>query len=348
MPLHLVQLSDGNNRRVALVEEPHLRCLDGVSSVYELAQYCLQKSTPLARHAASIATGEALSYEDVYLGRSPWHLLAPIDVPDQPSRLLVSGTGLTHLGSARERQAMHLADRNNELAQAEAEPKKKEILTDSMRMFQWGIEHGRPPEGQAGIAPEWFYKGDGSCLRAPFEPLDIPSHAEDGGEEAELAGVYIIAADGSPFRIGMAQGNEFSDHLFEKRNYLNLAGSKLRTCSLGPELVIGADFTDVPGHVRIERGASTLWQKAIASGENNMAHSLANLEHHHFKFAGHRQPGSVHVHFYGADALSFGEGVVLQDGDVAEVRFQGFGRALRNPIHRETAPDQLIRVKSLA
>jgi len=348
MPLHLVQLSDGNNRRVALVEEPHLRCLDGVSSVYELAQYCLQKSTPLARHAASIATGEALSYEDVYLGRSPWHLLAPIDVPDQPSRLLVSGTGLTHLGSARERQAMHLANRKNEPTQAEAEPKKKEVLTDSMRMFQWGVEHGRPPEGQAGIAPEWFYKGDGSCLRAPFAPLDIPSHAEDGGEEAELAGVYIIAADGSPFRIGMAQGNEFSDHLFEKRNYLNLAGSKLRTCSLGPELVIGADFTDVPGHVRIERGASTLWQKAIASGENNMAHSLANLEHHHFKFAGHRQPGSVHVHFYGADALSFGEGVVLEDGDIAEVRFQGFGRALRNPIHRETAPDQLIRVKSLA
>ena len=155
-------------------------------------------------------------------------------------------------------------------------------------------------------------------------------------------------ADGAPFRIGMAQGNEFSDHLFEKRNYLNLAGSKLRNCSLGPELVMDADFTEVSGHVRLTRGASTLWQKAIASGENNMAHSLANLEHHHFKFAGHRQPGSVHVHFYGADALSFGEGVVLEDGDIAEVRFQGFGRALRNPIHRETAPDQLIRVKSLA
>ena len=304
MPVHLVQLSDGNNRRVALVEEPHLRCLDGVSSVYDLAQDCLQQSAPLSRHAASLATGETLSYEDVYLGRSPWHLLVPIDVPDQPSRLLVSGTGLTHLGSARERQAMHLDKANAR----KSEPQKEEVLTDSMRMFQWGIERGRPPEGQAGIAPEWFYKGDGSCLRAPFAPLDIPSHAEDGGEEAELAGVYIIAADGSPFRIGMAQGDEFSDHLFEKRNYLNLAGSKLRTCSLGPELVIGADFTEVPGHVRIERGASTLWQKTIASGENNMAHSLANLEHHHFKFAGHRQPGSVHVHFYGADALSFGEG----------------------------------------
>jgi hypothetical protein len=341
MPVHLVQLSDGSNRRVALVAEPHLHCLEGVSSVYELAEHCLQSSRSLAEHAASLATGETISYEDVYRNRSPWHLLAPIDVPDQPSRLLVSGTGLTHLGSARERQAMHLAEKKSE-------PKQEEVLTDSMRMFQWGIEQGRPPEGLAGIAPEWFYKGDGSCLRAPFAPLDIPSHAEDGGEEAELAGVYIIAADGTPFRIGMAQGDEFSDHLFERRNYLNLAGSKLRTCSLGPELVVGADFSEIPGQVRLERGGATLWQKAVASGENNMAHSLGNLEHHHFKFAGHRQPGSIHVHFYGADALSFGEGVVLEDGDIAEVRFLGFGRALRNPIHRETKSEQPVRVRSLA
>ena len=340
MPVHLVQLSDGANRRVALVEEPHLRCLEGVSSVYELAQKCLESSIPMAQHAASLATGETISYEDVYLGRAAWHLLVPIDVPGEPSRLLVSGTGLTHLGSARERQAMHLADQK-------VEPKEEETLTDSMRMFQWGVEQGRPYEGQVGVAPEWFYKGDGSCIRAPFAPLDIPSHAEDGGEEAELAGVYIIAADGTPFRIGMTQGDEFADHVFEKRNYLNLAGSKLRTCSLGPELVLGADFSEVLGQVRLERGGATLWQKKIASGEDNMAHSVANLEHHHFKFAGHRQPGSVHVHFYGADALSFGEGVVLEDGDIAEIRFQGFGRALRNPIHREVKSDQPVRVKSL-
>ena len=52
----------------------------------------------------------------------------------------------------------------------------------------------------------------------------------------------------------MAAGNEFSDHAFEKRNYLNLAGSKLRTCSIGPEIVIDPDFGSVPGEVRIERG----------------------------------------------------------------------------------------------
>jgi hypothetical protein len=146
----------------------------------------------------------------------------------------------------------------------------------------------------------------------------------------------------------MAQGNEFSDHKFEKRNYLNLAGSKLRDCSVGPELVVGAEFGDVRGEVRIERGGKTVWQKKIASGEENMCHSLANLEHHHFKFAGHRQPGGVHVHFFGADALSCGDGVVLRDGDFAEVWFEGFGRPLRNVIREEMKMSAPVRVRAFA
>ena len=341
MSVHLVQIAEGATRRVALVKEPHLLCLAGVSSIYELAQQCLEQSQSMAHEARLLASGDILSYDEIYAGRSAWHLVPPIDVPNEPSRTLVAGTGLTHLGSARQRQTMHLADRS-------AEFQKVEVLTDSMRMFEWGVDQGRPPEGAIGIAPEWFYKGDGSSVRAHLEPLDIPSHAEDGGEEAELAGVYIIAADGSPWRIGIAQGNEFSDHKFEKRNYLNLAGSKLRTSSLGPELVLDAPFADVCGEVRIERAGQTLWHKQIASGEQNMCHSLANLEHHHFKFEGHRQPGSIHIHFFGADVLSFGEGIVLAEGDIAEVRFEGFGRALRNPIREQVKLKQPVRVHSLA
>lgn len=335
--LHLVQLSDQTTRRVAVVDEPHLRCLTGVSSVYELAQQCLRLGTPLSSRTRLLATGESLIYDDVYRGVSRWHLLSPIDVPGEPARLLVSGTGLTHLGSARERQSMHIAD----------QPQEAEVITDSMRMFQWGVESGRPADGQIGVAPEWFYKGDGSVLRAPFEALEIPFHAEDGGEEAELAGVYLVSDDGTPYRIGITNGNEFSDHTFEKRNYLNLAGSKLRTCSLGPELIVDADFDDIPGEVRIERAGATLWQRSILSGERNMCHTLRNLEYHHFKFAGHRQPGQIHVHFFGADALSFGEHIVLRDGDIADICFQGFGRALRNPIHQEAKPVDLVRVRSL-
>jgi hypothetical protein len=336
---HLVQISNGKSRRVAVVDEPNLRCLDGVESVYALAIRCLREGLSLSEEAHTLATGEVLNYDGVYSGMSEWHLLAPIDVPDDPFRVLVSGTGLTHLGSAKERQAMHAAD----------QPKVNAETTDSMKIFQWGVEKGRPAEGQIGIAPEWFYKGNGSVIQAPLALLTAPAYGEDGGEEAELAGVYIIGDDGTPHRLGFATGNEFSDHKFEKRNYLNLAGSKLRVCSLGPELVVGADFQSVSGEVTIKRGGETIWHKEIETGEDNMCHSLGNLEHHHFKFEGHRQPGSVHVHFVGAFSLSFSDGIELRNEDWVEIRYDGFGRALRNPIHVEPASgNHVVKVQAFS
>src|ERR1035441_667579 len=102
--IHLVQISDGTERRVAMVEEPHLRCLEGVFSVYELALRYAQSGSKLSEQASALARGELLDYDAIYAGTSEWRLLAPIDVPEQPWRVLVSGTGLTHLGGARERQ----------------------------------------------------------------------------------------------------------------------------------------------------------------------------------------------------------------------------------------------------
>jgi hypothetical protein len=305
-------------RRVALVEEPKLRFLRGFDSVVSLAEAAIANGGNLSSVVADHLTDESLEYEPVYEGRAEWKLLPPIDHPQEPARCLVSGTGLTHLGSARDRASMHMA--------------KEEELTDSMKMFHWGVESGRPDAGAIGIAPEWFHKGYGSVVHAHSEPLLIPAYAEDGGEEAEIAMLYVIGPDGRPYRVGMAQGNEFSDHRFEKKNYLNLAGSKLRTCAIGPELAVNPDFQTVPGTVSIQREGKELWAQLIASGEEEMAHSLRNLEHHHFKFELHRRPGDVHIHFLGAHSLSFGQGVELKDGDVMEIHFQGFGRPLRNPV----------------
>jgi hypothetical protein len=148
----------------------------------------------------------------------------------------------------------------------------------------------------------------------------------------------VIDASGQPRRIGMAAGNEFSDHTFERINYLNLAGSKLRACSLGPELVIDPDFQYVRGSVAVERSGSVLWSREIATGLDEMCHSLANIEHHHFKFDAHRRPGDLHVHFFGAPSLSFADGVQIGDGDVMAIQFNRFGRALRNPL-RVAGPD---------
>lgn len=330
----LVQIQKGSTRCVALVEEPHLRLLADARSIYELAQFADANGKSLLKLIAERVTAERLDYDAIYSGKSDWHLLPPIDHPAEPSRCLVSGTGLTHLGSAKNRQAMHSAN--------EAE------LNDSMKIFKWGVEGGKPAPGKVGIAPEWFYKGSGSILRAPGESLEVPAFAEDGGEEAEVAGVYFIDVDGKPRRIGMTIGNEFSDHKFEKKNYLNLAGSKLRNCSLGPELVIDPEFQSVPGSVKIERGGKVLWSQEILTGEREMCHSLANIEHHHFKFEGHRHPGDLHVHYFGACSLSFGAGIQLVDGDVMDISFAGFGRALRNPLRVAGGEALLVPVQSMA
>jgi hypothetical protein len=220
--------------------------------------------------------------------------------------------------------------------------------TDSMRMFEWGLAGGRPAPDAIGVQPEWFYKGTGACLRAHGQPLDVPAFAGDGGDEAEIAGLYVVDDDGAPRRVGFAIGNEFSDHRMEERNYLYLAPSKLRTCALGPELVLDAGaFADVRGEARVERGGAAVWMSAIATGEANMSHSLANLEHHHFKHASHRRAGDVHVHFFGADAFSFGDGVALRDGDVMSLAFAGFGRPLRNPVRVHTEAPTPVRVRQL-
>lgn len=330
--MRLVQLRKGTARRVAIVEEPRLRLLGQCESVYALIEEAIAARAGLAALAQRRASQDALDYDPIYSGSSDWRLLPPIDHPAESSRLLVSGTGLTHLGSARERQAMH---------------GKSEDLTDSMKMFRWGLEGGRPADGQIGTAPEWFYKGTGSILRAHGEPLEIPAYAEDGGEEGEIASIYFVDAQGSPRRVGMCVGNEFSDHKFEKKNYLNLAGSKIRTCAIGPELVLDAAFESVPGEAAIERAGKALWSKKIRTGEAEMCHSLRNIEHHHFKFATHRRPGDVHVHFLGADCLSFGDGIELRDGDVMQVRFEGFGRALRNPVRVEREAAKRVAVLAI-
>ena len=156
-----------------------------------------------------------------------------------------------------------------------------------------------------------------------------------------------VAADGSPRRLGMAGGNEFSDHRFEKKNYLNLAGSKLRTCALGPELVVDPEFQSVPVEVNIERNGGVVWSTKFRTGESEMCHSLQNMEHHHFKFAAHRRPGDIHIHFFGTDSLSFGAGVQLENGDVMRIAFEGFGRPLRNPVSVDSAAPNLIEVTSV-
>jgi hypothetical protein len=331
----LVQLKkSGAGRRVAVVEGDQLRLLAGLDSIYRLAQAASAEGGSFEKTISKSIGGESLDYGAVHRGDSDWKLLPAFDHPDEPARCLVTGTGLTHKASAENRQAMHAAQ-------------KPAVLTDSMRMYQWGLEGGRPATGTIGVPPEWFYKGCGTILRAHGEPLEVPAFGQEGGEEAEVAGAYIIDDSGAPKRVGLVLANEFSDHKMEEKNYLYLAPSKLRTCAIGPELIVHGEFNEARGTVRILRDGKVVWEKGFATGEKNMSHTVANLEHHHFKYAAHRRPGDAHIHFFGADVFSFGEGLVLQDGDEMEIELKDFGRALRNPIQIDRSPQELVTVKAL-
>jgi hypothetical protein len=329
----LVQVDHPNHgRRVALVQEPSLVLLNTVTSVYDLVLEAIDLETDLRSFIENHLSDSRLSYDLVYSGASDWTLLPSFDCPANPFSCLVSGTGLTHKNSALNRQMMHQAEAGSQ-------------LTDSMKMYQLGLDGGQPENGKIGAQPEWFYKGTGAMLKGHGAALTIPAYANDGGEEPEIAGVYVIDRKGQPFRVGFTTGNEFSDHVMEKKNYLYLAPSKLRNCSIGPELVIDAAFTDIKGTVSVSRGEKEIWSAAIRTGDQNMAHSLANLEYHHFKYADHRQPLQAHVHFFGADAFSFGAGVQLQNGDEMKVYWEGMGRPLVNRVQIETNNEALIEIR---
>lgn len=329
--IRLVQLyHPQHKRRVALVKEPLLVLLKDIPSIYALALEAIHAHKKLQDYVMASLSDEQLDYSSIYDGKAEWKLLPAFDHPGGPAGCLVAGTGLTHKNSALSRHSMHGAN---------------DKVSDSIIMYQWGEERGSPGKGKIGVQPEWFYKGSGACLRGHGESLEIPAYGNDGGEEPEIAGVYVVDKDGHPWRVGFATGNEFSDHVMEKKNYLYLAPSKLRQCSIGPELMLSNNFESFEGTVSVHRKEETLWSSGIRSGEKNITHSLENLEYHHFKYSIHRIPLQAHVHFFGADAFSFGKGIQLQDGDMMRVQWNGMGRALQNTVKIVGGEEKMVKVK---
>src|SRR5581483_11517664 len=305
--MRLVQFRERDGRRglAVLAEDGSGRLVEGAATAYELATRAVAENLSLEALVARLGLGGPV---DIRQGLAEKRVLAPLDHPD-PAHLVVTGTGLTHLGSAEGRDAMH-----KKLSGGAGEAP----LTDSMRMFKLGLEGGKPAPGQQGVQPEWFYKGDGDSVVAPEAAFRSPA---------------------------FALGNEFSDHVTEKFNYLWLAHSKLRQCSFGPELRTGPLPAAVTGSSRVRRGNDLVFDKPFLSGEDNMSHTIANLEAHHFKYEGFRRPGDVHVHFFGTATLSFSAGVKTQEGDVFEIEADAFVFPLRNGL--TTAPDMPFLVAAL-
>jgi hypothetical protein len=329
--MRLIQyFTKGKKRRIGLVESSSVvRELGEVTMVYDLVMKSLGSRKDIATLVADFSSQTTIDYEQLHReGR----LLPPLDHPDS-AHCFVTGTGLNHLGSAMARDSMHTKDDGN--------------LSDSMKMYRLGVAGGKPKSGEYGAQPEWFYKGDGSCVVPPGGALELPPYALSGGEEAELVGLYIISNEGEVLRVGYTLGNEFSDHRLEQQNYLYLAHSKLRQCSLGPELYIGELPQAIEGKVRILRQGNEVWSDIMLTGEANMSHTLENLELHHFKYSMFRRPGDVHCHFFGAATLSSMAGIVLQDGDVMEFATPFSTQPLRNVFKKNSSANQPQKIHSL-
>ncbi len=316
--MNIIQYTDKTRRqRVGVVADGEVTPLKKVTSTVALAQLALKSGSSLVKMARSLAGGTPEKMSSLLKEK---RVLPPVTHED-PAHCIITGTGLTHLGSASARDSMHKKLEGG-----------VEELTDSLKMFKAGLDGGKPDKGKAGVQPEWFYKGDGRWLVAPGGPLPCPSFALDGGEEPELAGLYLIDAKGRPVRLGFALGNEYSDHITERQNYLLLAHSKLRHSAIGPEMITGAAPSHIEGMSRIVRNGAVVWQKPFLTGEANMSHTIANLEYHHFKYEAFRKPGDVHIHYFGTATLSIVDGFRTEDGDVFEIEAKPFGAPLRNPL----------------
>ncbi|MFL6733543.1 MAG: FAH family protein, partial [Sphingomicrobium sp.] len=106
MSLRLVQLrSEHGERQVAALRpDGRANLLEGFSSTYSIAKQAIRDRKSLS----DLASG-ALSLEvDLASAESDGRLLPPIDHED-PAHLQMTGTGLTHLGSAEGRNKMHQA-----------------------------------------------------------------------------------------------------------------------------------------------------------------------------------------------------------------------------------------------
>ena len=101
--LRLLQHRDADGNRSVIADDGHsARIIEGVASTRELALRAIEAGVGLAEMVQRCGLGvEVDTLAEMAAGR----IIAPIDHED-PAHLIMSGTGLTHLGSADARDRL--------------------------------------------------------------------------------------------------------------------------------------------------------------------------------------------------------------------------------------------------
>ncbi|HKD23881.1 MAG TPA: hypothetical protein VKB71_17815, partial [Rhizomicrobium sp.] len=126
MSLRLIQMQDDSGARMVVASSRDgARRVKGVATTYGLAKAAIAANMTLAEAVEAAGRGETV---DVESALAAGRVLAPIDHADS-AHVFLTGTGLTHLGSADARDRMHAKAHSDD-------------ATDSMKMFRMGLEGG--------------------------------------------------------------------------------------------------------------------------------------------------------------------------------------------------------------
>jgi hypothetical protein len=192
-------------------------------------------------------------------------------------------------------------------------------------------------------AAAWFFRGNGATLVGSGLPLHQPEFGLGAAQRPAVVGLYVIADDGTPCRLGWALGNDFTDDRLQGLGPGHAAQARLRASAVGPELLFGDLPREVSGTARLRRGNQVVEEIPFAAGQAQLAQSVATLEANHFRYPMFRRPGDVHLHFL-VGGQPAGTGMGAEPGDVFEITTPAFWLTLANPLAAANWPAPKIRV----
>ncbi|MET9778407.1 FAH family protein [Streptomyces sp. NPDC006367] len=184
--------------------------------------------------------------------------------------------------------------------------------------------------------PNWFFKGLGTSLKLPGEPLSVPGDAVAVTEEAEIVLVYVDEEDGTSRYLGHTFGNDLTDIGRFKEHAGHLSYAKLCDAAVAPWLHLGPPPRSVTGSVTVDRHGTPAWKGTFTTGTDALHYDLDTMMRRLFAHHSLHHPGRTHYVYIGADRSSFHAGFRLQDGDRLTLDFASHGVTVSNPLTWKT------------
>ncbi|MUL41074.1 fumarylacetoacetate (FAA) hydrolase [Streptomonospora sp. PA3] len=214
------------------------------------------------------------------------------------------------------------------------------LLSGFMRTHRSKFDD-QPGDNEEFVPPNWFFKGFGSWLRMPDEPLRVPPNPVALIEEPEVALVYANDGEGTPHYIGYTFGNDLCDIGLHLQNPGWNPYCKLCDTSIAPWLFLGAPPRSATGRVTIERGRETAWEGEFDCGADALYFPIEDMMNNLFFYPALRRPFLVNYVLLGADRASFHDGFRIADGDRVAIHFTDHDVVVSNTVEFGHAGERL-------